>query len=675
MRWKWKEVLKPLPLKMTKQTNLQEAIRLFNQEKTPIAFVFDEDEEIVGYITPTTLFRQLEHVVSFDERIHFEKDMLFVRETSWVEFWHHCYLFVGVNEQDEIVGYVMADEAKRTMSQLQLALLNHSLDSAEMGIITTNEKFEVNFMNETAEQILGLPRSILVSRNYKTMIATETNLDNILAGERKFGIECSFNFKKIMGHFSPLDHEGKIQGIVHVFYLQEILEEAVSELQFVRELSEELQAIYGASNEQIMVIDPLGVITSVAGAFFQSFWKGLSKENLIGQNVNDLAQQGLLEPNIVSLCMEEKQRVSLAQHNHHNGKILSTATPVYKEGELQKVIVLSRDVTADEPVERRLLGEDHPPVTHKKMVYRSKVMTQLVEEMKQVAAVDSTVIITGESGVGKEVIASHIHAYSARSTQPFVTINCGAIPENLLESELFGHEKGAFTSASDRKKGLFEAAHGGTIFLDEISELPLHMQVKLLRVLQEREVVRIGGLTPIPVNVRVLAATNRNLKKMVQDQSFREDLFYRLHVVPLVVPPLRKRKEDIAPLSLYFLKEFNGAYQKEKKLSREGLHLLESYQWPGNIRELQNVMERLVVTSKQAEISGNDVFRVIWDTDGEEAGRITVKGIMPLKEAVEEIEQQLIQLAVGKYGTAAKASTVLGVSASTISRRMNKTSK
>ncbi|WP_338751704.1 sigma 54-interacting transcriptional regulator [Bacillus sp. FJAT-52991] len=674
MRWKWKEVLKPLPLRIEKETKVQEAIRLFNEEHGDIAFVFHGGKELVGYVTPSTLFRQLEHASSFDEPIQFEKDVLFVRETSWVEFWHNCHLVVGVNAQDEIVGYVTVDEAKRTVSQLQLALLNHSMDSAEIGIVTTNEKFEVNFMNETAEQILGLSRSILVSRNYKTMVATEENLDEILAGERKFGVECSFNFKKIMGHFSPIYHEGRIQGLVHVFYLQQLLEEAVSELQFVRELSEELQAIYAASNEQIMVIEPSGVIMSVAGAFLQSFWKGLSKESLIGQNVNDLAQQGRLEPNIVDFCVEEKQRVSLAQHNRYNSKILSTATPVYKKGALQKIIVLSQDVTADEPVERRFLGEDHPPVVHKKMVYRSMVMTQLVEEMKQVAAVDSTVIITGESGVGKEVIASHIHAYSDRSTQPFVTINCGAIPENLLESELFGHEKGSFTSANDQKKGLFEAAHGGTIFLDEISEIPLHMQVKLLRVLQEREVVRIGGLTPIPVNVRVLAATNRNLKKMVQEQTFREDLFYRLHVVPLAIPPLRKRKDDIAPLSLYFLKEFNATYQKEKKLSREGLHLLESYQWPGNIRELQNVMERLVVTSKKEEISGNDVFRAIWDTDGEEAGHITVKGIIPLKEAVEEMEHQLIQLAVGKYGTAAKAASVLGVSASTISRRMKKTS-
>ncbi|WP_203363316.1 sigma 54-interacting transcriptional regulator [Bacillus sp. REN10] len=675
MRWKWKEVLKPLPLRIGREATVQEVIQLFNEAHHDIAFVFHEGKELVGYITPSILFRQLEHVSSFDEPIHFEKDVLFVRETSWVEFWHHCELFVGVDAKDEIVGYATADQAKQTVSELQLALLNQSINSAEMGIITTNDKFEVNFMNETAEQILGLPRSILINRNYKTIMETEANLDNILAGERKFGVACSFNFKKIMGHFSPIDREGRIQGMVHVFYLQQLLEEAVSEMQFVRELSEELQAIYAASNEQIMVTDPSGMITSVAGAFLQSFWKGFSQANLIGQNVNDLAQQGLLEPNIVDLCMKEKQRISLAQHNRYNSKVLSTATPVYKEGELQKVIVLSRDVTADEPIERRLLGEEHSPVIHKKMVYRSKVMTQLVEEIKQVAAVDSTVIITGESGVGKEVIASHIHAYSNRATQPFVTINCGAIPENLLESELFGHEKGAFTSASDRKKGLFEAAHGGTIFLDEISEIPLHMQVKLLRVLQEREVVRIGGLMPIPVNVRVLAATNRHLKKMVQDGTFREDLFYRLHVVPLAIPPLRKRKDDIAPLSLYFLKEFNAAYQKEKKMSREGLQLLESYQWPGNIRELQNVMERLVVTSKQAEISGNDVFRAIWDTDGEEVGRITVKGIMPLKEAVEEIEHQLIQLAVGKYGTAAKASSVLGVSASTISRRMKKTSK
>ncbi|KAB7706615.1 AAA domain-containing protein [Bacillus aerolatus] len=676
MRWKWQEILLPLPPRVSSQATVQDVIDLLAREESRVAFIY-EKEKLVGYLTLADLLKQVTDASSLTQPIDFEKDLLLVRETGWVEFCHNCHIVAGVNEQNEAVGYITIQEAKDTLTRLQLEFLNHGLNSAEIGIVTTNQQFEVNFMNETAGQILGLPRSILAGRSYKNILAADVEMEAILAGDKKFGVDSSFNFKKMTGHFSPVYHNGQAQGIVHVFYLQEHLEKAVSELQFVRELSEELQAIYAASNEQILVIQPSGEITSVAGAFLQEFWRPYSKEELIRLNVYDLEAKGLFEPNIVDLCLKEQHRVSAAQSNKQNINILSTAAPVFKKGELEKIIVLSRDVSTEEPLQKKKPEDENrdTPNFMKNLVYRSLVMTELVEKIKEVAETDSTVLISGESGAGKEVIASRIHSYSQRSNETFVTINCGAIPENLLESELFGHEKGAFTSAVEKKKGLFEAADGGTIFLDEISEIPLHMQVKLLRVLQEREIVRVGGLVPIKVNVRVLAATNRNLRKMVTAQTFREDLFYRLHVIPLQIPPLRKRKEDIAPLALYFLDELNAAYKKEKKFSREGLQLLESYQWPGNIRELQNVMERLVVMGRKEVISGDDVFRAVWNTETEESAHLTVRGIMPLKEAVEEVEDQLIRLAVGKYGTAAKASSVLGVSASTISRRMKKALK
>lgn len=666
----------PLPPGLSSEATVQGAISLLAREESHTAFVY-EKEELVGYLTLGDLMKQIKGAESLNQPIEYEKDLLLVRETGWVEFCHNCHIVAGVDEQRQAVGYITIEEAKNQLAQLQLEILNHSLNSAEIGIITTNQQFEVNFMNETAGQILGLSRSILAGRNYKKIIAADVEMENVLAGEKKFGVDSSFNFKKMTGHFSPVYHEGQIEGIVHVFYLQEHLEKAVSGLEFVRELTEELQTIYAASNEQIMAIRPSGEISNIAGAFLENFWRPYSKDDLIGKNIYELEVEGLFEPNIVDHCLKEKQRISMTQTSRRNVKILSTAAPVLKKGKLEKIIVLSRDVSTEEISEKQNMESENQltPDLTKKLVYRSQEMAELVKKIKEIAETESTVLITGESGAGKEVVASHIHFYSRRAEAPFVTINCGAIPENLLESELFGHEKGAFTSAVDKKKGLFEAADGGTIFLDEVSEIPLHMQVKLLRVLQEREVVRVGGLTPIKVDVRVLAATNRNLRKMVAAQKFREDLFYRLHVVPLQIPPLRKRKEDIAPLSLSFLERLNETYKKEKKLSREGLQLLESYQWPGNIRELQNVMERLVVIGRQEVISGDDVFRAVWDSESEEQGHLTIRGIMPLKEAVQEVEDQLIRLALGKYKTAARASDALGVSASTVSRRMKKASK
>ncbi|HEY9576255.1 MAG TPA: sigma 54-interacting transcriptional regulator, partial [Pseudobacillus sp.] len=520
MRWKWQEILLPLPPGIPREATVQEAISLLAQEESQTAFVY-EKEKLIGYLTLDTLLKQVNDTTSLNQPIHYKKDLLLVRETTWVEFCHNCHIIAGINEQKKAVGYITVDKAKDQIAQLQLESLNDSLNSAEIGIVTTNEQFEVSFMNETAGQILGIPRSILAGRNYGKIIATDVKLEEILAGEKRFGVDSSFNFKKMTGHFSPVYHEGQITGIVHVFYLQEQLKKEVSGLEFVRELTEELQTIYAASNEQIMVIQPSGEISSIAGTFLQKFWQPYSSEDLIGQNVYELAEKGLFEPNIVDVCLKERQRISLAQSSRQHVKILSTAAPIFKKGKLEKMIVLSRDVSTEEVKQKENTENENlsAPGVNRKLVYRSRVMTELVEKLKEVAETESTVLITGESGAGKEVIASHIHSYSQRSEAPFVTINCGAIPENLLESELFGHEKGAFTSASERKKGLFEAADGGTIFLDEISEMPLHMQVKLLRVLQEREVVRIGGLEPIKVNVRVLAATNRNLRKMVAAQT------------------------------------------------------------------------------------------------------------------------------------------------------------
>jgi len=354
------------------------------------------------------------------------------------------------------------------------------------------------------------------------------------------------------------------------------------------------------------------------------------------------------------------------------GTLLSTATPVKEEGKLKRIIVLSKDVSAD--IQPAIDWTERPdsPKGNERVIYRSPEMAHLMEEVKSVAPLDATVLVTGESGVGKEVIARQIHQLSSRAAGTFVPINCGAIPEHLIESELFGHEKGAFTGADSRRMGLFEQANQGTVFLDEVSELPYTLQVKLLRVLQEREVFRVGSTVPIKIDVRVIAATNKNLHKMVRQMTFREDLYYRLHVVPISIPALRNRKKDIAPLAVNFLEEFNQKTGRQKGVSTDALNALENYQWPGNIRELRNVMERLVIISRQDEITENDVYRVLWEADINEEGFITIKGIMPLKQAVDETEKQLIELAVKRFGTATDAAKALDVSISTVSRRMKR---
>ncbi len=238
------------------------------------------------------------------------------------------------------------------------------------------------------------------------------------------------------------------------------------------------------------------------------------------------------------------------------------------------------------------------------MVGSSPQLLQVYRQIREVAKHETaTVLITGESGTGKELVARGIHNLSPRKDKPFVEINCGSLPFNLLETELFGHERGAFTDAKTRKIGLIEESNGGTIFLDEIGEMDMNLQVKLLRVLEDRKIRRLGGTRNIDIDVRVVAATNRDLKGAIDEKEFREDLFYRLHVFPIYVPPLRERREDIPQLLDYFLKRFSREFNKKiREISRDALDLLMRYHWPGNVRELRNVVERICIMYNAEEI-------------------------------------------------------------------------
>lgn len=326
---------------------------------------------------------------------------------------------------------------------------------------------------------------------------------------------------------------------------------------------------------------------------------------------------------------------------------------------------------------KSLISKDQLPI-----VFSSKVMEDLYLKAISVAKTNSTVLITGESGTGKELFARLIHTESERKTGPFFPVNCGAIPENLMESELFGYEKGAFTGAITSKPGFFELASGGTIFLDEIAELPLSLQVKLLRVLEDRMVFRLGGKNPIPVDIRLISATNKDIDELVKTGGFREDLYYRLNVVRLKIPPLRERKEDILPLSMHFLKKCAGSTNKTiKGITKDAITFLESYDYPGNVRELQNIIERacvfetgelLGVGSLPLEIigvekqKGDDHF-VLDDIDFSNFN---------IDSYIENIERKIIEKALEKAkGNKKEASEILGISLWALYHRLEKYKK
>jgi transcriptional regulator with PAS, ATPase and Fis domain len=287
-----------------------------------------------------------------------------------------------------------------------------------------------------------------------------------------------------------------------------------------------------------------------------------------------------------------------------------------------------------------------------------------------VSRVDSTVLLQGESGVGKDVLARLVHRLSERREYPFVSVNCGAIPESLLESEFFGYEKGAFTSAArNGKAGLFEQANGGVLFLDEVGELPLNLQVKLLKALQDRRCRRLGGIRSIDLDLRIIAATNRDLRKMVSEESFRMDLFYRLHVVPIEIAPLRERREDILPLALMFLNHFNRKYGASRTLGHELMSVLEDHNWPGNVRELQNLIERLVVTADEDALSVKHLPSSITKGNGPGSPAFRLPGSLNLKDAREALEREVIREAVARAGNTRQAAKMLGVDHSTVVRK------
>lgn len=302
------------------------------------------------------------------------------------------------------------------------------------------------------------------------------------------------------------------------------------------------------------------------------------------------------------------------------------------------------------------------------MIGKSRVMQEIYNLIEKVAGTDSTVLITGESGTGKELAARAIHNLSRRKDKPFITINCAALPENLLESELFGHTKGSFTGAVSEKKGMFEVASHGTLFLDEIGEMSPWLQVKLLRALQEKKIRRVGGTDEIPVDVRVIAATNQDLKKRIEEGKFREDLYYRLNVISFEMPPLRKRVEDIPLLVQHFLQKYcKQMGKKMKRLAPEVVGIFEAYPWPGNIRELENVIERIVAIEDRETITSACLPPEMLGVIKKEEYRIELTPGFKLNEHLDEIAKKYILKALEKSGgRMKKAAPLLGVSYRTL---------
>lgn len=418
--------------------------------------------------------------------------------------------------------------------------------------------------------------------------------------------------------------------------------------------------------------------------------------NVVNRNVSTLVDDNLISESATMEVIRTRQRVSIITVFPSGCEALVTGNPAFdEEGNLINVVCEVRDLSVLNSLKddlkrskqlnkqyREILVSCNPELNNdeQKITVRDPKMQRILDELPRIGDSDATVLIYGESGVGKGLIASLLHEHSARSTKgKFIKVDCSAIPASLIESELFGYEGGAFTGArKEGKAGLLDQANHGTVFLDEIGELPLLLQVKLLNVLQDHKILRVGGTTPLWMDIRFVCATNRNLERMVEEGTFRKDLFYRLNVIPVAIPPLRERKDDIFVLTLSFLNRFCLKYHRNMSFVPDVMDCLYEYSWPGNVRELENIVERLVVLGRSSLIKKADLPEkirrisqaiILTDNDSLHPSR---QKIIPLKAAVAATERRLIKQAFQQNDHLGPAAQALGIDISTLLRKCKK---
>lgn len=457
------------------------------------------------------------------------------------------------------------------------------------------------------------------------------------------------------------------------------------ELESNKALYQKLEIILNSSHDGIYITDGTGRAKVVNDAYFRI--TGLKREDVFEKTLDQLIEDGYIKESVAKKVIESKKVTTILQEIREK-QVMITGTPLLDEkGDVKLIVINIRDITElnslrDQLESTRRLSDRYyselselrlQQLKMEDLVVKSRGMEEILQMALRVARVDSTVLLEGESGVGKGIFAKLIHKASRRAEKPFIKVNCAAIPETLMESELFGYEKGAFTGASrEGKIGLFELANEGTIFLDEIGELPLALQVKLLQVLENGELRRVGGVKDVRVDVRMIAATNRDLEQMLRGKLFREDLYFRLKVVPIRIPPLRERKIEIPAFVSNFVNKFNKRYDLEKRISIEAVHLLQQYPWLGNIRELENLVESLIVMTERSTIDLKDLPAYITDSLFHSSPERKGGKSMELKTSISLVEQRMLEEAMRKFRTTREAARALGISQASIVRKMKR---
>lgn len=529
------------------------------------------------------------------------------------------------NALNELCDFLQSDfdlEDKSTINQVDNIInnntitLEHVFSNIPNGIIATDEKDIISIFNEEAERLLGISSGDAIGKKVYEIIEF-TNLHEInRTGKSELMVKEIINNRILLINRTPIIIDKKPKGALAVFNDISKLEKVKDELKTVKDLKERLQLILETVQDGICVINSDGYITYVNKAYLRILNE--KEEDILNKNIRDVSPEGAR----IKVLKTGESIIGAISYKENGVIIVSNVNPIIIDGEITGVVSIVKNVTEVQKLsekltqvsakadylEEELMRTKKPDSAFSKYIGHSgKILDALATTLKA-AKTDTTVLIRGESGTGKELIAEGIHFSSKNSKGPFIRVNCAAIPQNLLESELFGYEKGAFTGAIKRKLGKFELAQNGTILLDEIGEMDKSMQAKVLRVIQEKEFQRIGGEETIKINVRIIAATHRNLEEMVKSMEFREDLYYRLNVIPIFLPPLRERKQDIAPLLEHFIDKIGKRINKRiTVVTNDAMESLLEYKWPGNIRELENLVERIMALNETEVIELSDL--------------------------------------------------------------------
>jgi PAS domain S-box-containing protein len=558
------------------------------------------------------------------------------------------------------------------------------LDSSHNGIVVLNRQGIILLCNRAARRVLnysgpspiGKPLSSLTPKAWPDLQAV------IETGKPQIGTLLALPHTNIIANRMPIIIDGQVVGVISVFQDIAEYEAIISELEGYRKLHRELEAIIESSSDGLYVTDGHANTIRLNQAYERI--TGLRREELLGRNMKDLVKDGIFDKSVTLEVLKKRQSCTIMQSVLNNKQVMVTGNPFFDEmGEIALVITNVRDMTelnelrAKIEETRRLSSRYYEALLEQKqyehvmeeMVVKSEPMMRVVQRSVKVARVETSVLLTGESGVGKSMLARIIHHMSPRKNQPLVKINCGTIPDSLMESELFGYEKGAFTGArSSGKAGLIEMAHKGTVFFDEIGDLKLDMQVKLLQIIEEKSFIRVGGTRPQSVDIRIIAASYHDLMELVAAGQFRNDLYYRLSVVPIHIPPLRDRKDDIPILVYKILEKFNQSMKLKKRIAPEVVDRLMNYHYPGNVRELINIMERMIILSDGEEIT-------LGDLPGEFSHPMhknleDIKENTTLKDALDVLEERIIKRALNQHKSMSAAARALGLHPSTLCRKI-----